>query len=248
MKKIILRATFLLLIMLMISCSGKGLKINKVSKIPQNFILLDDEMAQYNDIVSCWVDEAYLCFYDPEGIFFDEDIRLDSKTNIVKCKGKIYIHEMIFEAVIYEAKRRVEARNRIYEIGETIDLYRCSYAFESLLIVSVTYVEILDDVEVNDEEWICLIEIQIENEGNGPVRTILDYVNRLESFDGDIYSNFIRLDKIDYNDVFVVDNIRYNYQGSIAIKLPLGVKAKYLYVTSPDPIDNLIIRKVNIGF
>ena len=205
--------------------SFQSTDITFVQNVPSGYILFEKISEKYRELVSIGFFEAAIYVLDIDGKNIKQTLISDHEF-IVQHKDDVYINEKQIIDILAAAQGAADAQVRIYGLGEPIGTYNGWQEPTTVTINDVSYTSDYKDVILTDEEWLCVVEIEIKD-NDDHFNPAWQYFSHAENIDGHRYDGVFQLDT-----PFIV------------FKLPKGEIAKYLFLRSP-LMDS--IRKVDIS-
>lgn len=214
--------------------SFQGVKPTVVDNVPEGYVYLNDVSTQYGDLITTGFFESQIYVLDLDGNNIKQTSISDSNF-LVQHKNDLYVNESEIKELMPLAEQAFERRNKIYNIGESIDTYTAFSDPATVTVNEVSYAENYEDLSLQSDEWVCIITIDIEDGYDESFKEYAEKYNAVWKY----FSHAETADGQKYTDVFEVDS------SEIIFKLPKGVKAKYLYIQSPST--RITLRKVDIS-
>ena len=226
--------------------SYQGIGPEVVDKIPEGYISTKDARDKYGDLISIGFFESQVYLFDLDDRTLKQRSMSDS-VFLVQFENDLYIREAEITTLLPLAEKVLEERNKIYYIGDSIDTHASGGKPATLTVDDVSYAENYEGVDLQNDEWVCIVKISIEA-NSGEAFSDLDqvrnaawrYFEHAEDADGQVYMDVIKLtDDREYTGIAEVD------LNEIVLKLPKEVKIKYLYLRSSSIL--VFLRKVDVG-
>ena len=201
--------------------------VTKVKMFPENFTLLTQLDEEYGDILDYTTFEgAVIYFSDLDGIRIEQRL-LDDAEFLVSYEDEWYVESSVAEEIVSKAQETFELREKLFEVGEPIDLYRADDDVFSFALESISYQERLPQKELSNGNQLCLLEFSAS--GNDVVvKSAVEYFKAVTTSGGLIVEDFIEISETE-----------------VAILLPKEETVKVVYVQSPTYREN--VRKVKVS-
>ena len=172
-------------------------------------------------------------FFETSVNFIDADdicIYVTNENNesfIVRYNDTYFVDAEKFNELVVLADATYLARNRLYTVGDPVGIRFRSFSHRkaTLTVIDVSYVDSYGLSELSDDEWLCIIKVNLEVDYGGLYDTEYYELHKVawEYFDYAGNANGCR-----FNEVLQDDS-----DDVIAVRLPRGEKLQYLYITSP---------------
>jgi len=215
-----------------------------VEEIPDGFVLVDCILEQYRDIL-------FLNFSGSRASFSDVDNNhltgwfIDDTTAWVRYGNFLYIDESLIGKILPSAMEAVEARDKVYLIGEPIGTFNRRGNPAIITINSVSYANSFEDLELEGDEWVCIVKFSLDNHNAKQIKETFENERLSEHFLS-LYSGwrfFHHAVTADGEDAF--DVVQINEPFKIVLRLSKGVYVETLYIQSHDSAQ-VNIRRVDI--
>jgi hypothetical protein len=199
--------------------------ITVVDKIPEAFISLDEYLETHKGILEYYTFEAAIGFADADSVVLMQTVE-NNKSFIVEVDKLYYIDGNIAKAIAEQAQINYEKREKIYAIGEKIEIYS-GYGEQQRFSSSITLKSATISDEGDSEFLTLFIDLEIDPGPTGGVSPLTFYIYHLETESGSILSET----SLDGN-------------GLITAKIPKSDPVKYIILRGNDFI---VLRKVLIA-
>jgi hypothetical protein len=191
------------------------------TRVPPNYISLEDAINQYRDILVYDDFEDKFVFSD-----LDERIIIQASFNdakyMVEYQDKLFVNADLLNEVLNSARATVDLRNKDYKIGEEIPLFSNSSGGLGSITLVISGVSREDDASGN-QNYIIKISDEYHNQ-----EELLGLFDHIETYDGSIYRNFSVVDP-----------------STVEVKMPKAQSVKYIFVKHLT--NEFCVRKVLVG-
>lgn len=208
--------------------TSQPLKVTKVTSVPENFVLLSEIQAKHENIFqySIYAD-AVIYFTDLDDRTIDSQ-QLNDASILVSYQDEWYVEETMIQEVIASAQRSAALREKLFSVGEVVQLYAFTFADSIFFTIqNVSYEENHLSFDTADGYKLCIVDFTVVN-GEKDIQSITEYFQKVTTDSGTEYSDFAELSST-----------------SVGIEVPVDETVTYIYVKSPTRENN--IRMIGVS-
>jgi len=230
-----------------IDYSYGGINVVVVESVPKGYILREEALEKYDGLIEMAFFESSFHIADLDYTAVVSSL-INDKNLLVEYNNDIYINEEKIKEILPSAYQVVEERNKVYYIGDTIEMYAFSCP-ATIKVDCVSYTDNYENATVKNDEWVCIIEVDINDAfdsfDSAYRRQLIEdnrcaswrYFDHAETADGQIYKTVVKT-----NSTQEVPRL-----SQIAFILPKGEKAKYLFISCSTSHGSPTVRKVDVN-